>query len=228
MRALPAPPSPAAATTAVAADLCVVHADAHLLAIVKPAGLLAVPGKGEAGRDHLWGRVQARWPDALVVHRLDMATSGLMLFARGADMQRALSALFEARAVHKRYTAWVHGRLGAAPGMQGEIALPLGADWPNRPRQRVDPAAGKPALTRWQVLAHDPATGRTRVALEPVTGRTHQLRVHLAAAGHAIVGDALYGPADDTHPRLLLHACGLGFVHPVSGESLTLQDEAPF
>jgi tRNA pseudouridine32 synthase/23S rRNA pseudouridine746 synthase len=211
----PPPPSP-------------VHADDWLLAIAKPAGLLAVPGKGDAGQDHLWGRVQAHWPDALVVHRLDMATSGLMLFGRGAAMQRALSVAFAQRQVHKRYEAWVHGQLGPEPGARGEIALPLAADWPRRPRQRVDRVAGKAALTRWLVLALDETRDRTRVALEPVTGRTHQLRVHLAAVGHPIVGDALYGPPDDPSPRLLLHACALRLAHPATGAPLVLEDPAPF
>jgi tRNA pseudouridine32 synthase/23S rRNA pseudouridine746 synthase len=221
MTALPQP------AVGAAPDLCAVHADAHLLAIVKPAGLLAVPGKGEAGQLHLCGQVQMRWPDALVVHRLDMATSGLMLFARGAAMQRALSALFESRAVHKRYEAWVHGRLD---GEAGEITLPLAADWPNRPRQRVDARQGRPALTRWRMLARDTPQQRTRLALEPVTGRTHQLRVHLAALGHAIVGDRLYGPepASGAEPRLLLHATTLRFVHPATGETLVLSHPAPF
>jgi tRNA pseudouridine32 synthase / 23S rRNA pseudouridine746 synthase len=215
-------------TAASSPPLHSVHADTWLLAVVKPAGLLAVPGKGEAGRDHLSGRVQMLWPDALVVHRLDMATSGLMLFGRGAAMQRALSIAFAQRSVHKRYEAWVHGRLGGAVGTQGEIDLPLAADWPQRPRQRVDTANGKPALTRWEVLAHDPAGHRTRLALEPVTGRTHQLRVHLAALGHPIVGDALYSPADDTAPRLLLHACGLELAHPATGAALSLANAPPF
>lgn len=215
-------------TPAEALPLHTVYVDAWLLAVVKPSGLLAVPGKGEAGRDHLCGRVQALWPDALVVHRLDMATSGLMLFGRGAAMQRALSIAFAQRAVHKRYEAWVHGLLGDTPDAQGEIALPLAADWPRRPRQRVDAGHGKSALTRWQVLSHDAARARTRLALEPVTGRTHQLRVHLSAVGHAIVGDPLYGPADDPAPRLLLHACALQLAHPATGTPLALQHPVPF
>ena len=178
--------------------LRLLHVEESFVVVDKPAGLLAVPGRGEAGQQHLAGRVQAALPDALVVHRLDMATSGLMLFARGADMQRRLSAMFEARAIDKQYIAVVHGDIA---GDSGVIDLPIGADWPNRPRQRVDHEQGKPACTRWQVLqrqvdsgAAGAATG-TRLALQPVTGRTHQLRVHLAAIGHSIVGDALYGPA---------------------------------
>jgi tRNA pseudouridine32 synthase/23S rRNA pseudouridine746 synthase len=205
------------------------HADAHLLVAVKPAGELAVPGRGEAGGRHFAGRVQALWPDARVVHRLDMATSGLMLFARGAAAQVALSRLFEQRLVAKRYEAIVHG-LPAADA--GEVDLPLAADGPRRPRQQVDPEHGRPALTRWRVLARHPAAGSgiatTRLALQPVTGRSHQLRVHLLALGHPIVGDALYGPAGDTAPRLMLHACGLAFDHPADGRPMHLQHPAPF
>ena len=202
-----------------------VHEDAHLLVVAKPAGLLAVPGRGEAGLENLAARVKARWPEALVVHRLDQATSGLMLFARGAAMQRALSALFRERRVRKRYEAWVHGRVA---GDGGSIALPLAVDWPRRPRQQVDLLRGKPSLTRWRVLARDEAAApRTRLELEPHTGRSHQLRVHLLALGHAIVGDALYAP-ERPAPRLLLHATELGLVHPASGQTLHWRHPAPF
>jgi tRNA pseudouridine32 synthase/23S rRNA pseudouridine746 synthase len=156
----------------------------------------------------LAGRVQARWPDALVVHRLDMATSGLVLFGRGAAAQRALSIAFAERQVRKRYEAVV---AGLPADDAGEITLPLAADWPNRPRQKVDAQAGKPSHTRWQVIARDPAAGTTRLALWPLTGRTHQLRLHLAAVGHPILGDALYAPPAvlAASPRLLLHAAHL-------------------
>ena len=185
-----------------------VQADAWLLVADKPAGLLCVPGRGPDKADCLAARVTAQWPDALVVHRLDMATSGLVVFGRGAAMQRALSIAFAERRVHKQYEAVVAGLVA---GEQGEIDLPLAADWPQRPRQRVDPLAGKPSLTRWQVLARDAASGTSRLRLCPVTGRTHQLRVHLAAVGHPILGDALYaGPTEAAAaPRLLLHACAL-------------------
>lgn len=208
-------------------DFECVHADAQLVVAIKPSGLLAVPGLGEKGRDCLSARVQARFADALVVHRLDMSTSGLMLFARGAASQRALSRAFAAREVRKRYLAVVHGRPAAA---QGEIDLPLIADWPNRPRQKVDPALGKPSLTRYRVLAHDPTRDATRVELEPVTGRAHQLRVHLLAIGHPVLGDALYAPPEVCRQseRLLLHASGLGFVHPASGEALAWHSAPPF
>jgi tRNA pseudouridine32 synthase/23S rRNA pseudouridine746 synthase len=193
-----------------------VHQDARLLLADKPAGLLCVPGRGPEGADCLAARVQGVCPDALVVHRLDMATSGLVLFGRGPDMQRALSIAFAERRVHKRYEAVVAGLVADDAG---DIALPLAADWPNRPRQRVDAVAGKPSHTRWQVLARDAAAGTTRLALQPLTGRTHQLRLHLAAIGHPILGDTLYAPPplDSAAPRLLLHACHLAW-HDAAGE----------
>jgi tRNA pseudouridine32 synthase / 23S rRNA pseudouridine746 synthase len=195
-----------------------IHEDAQLLVLDKPAGLLAVPGRTEP--DCLAARAQARWPDALVVHRLDQATSGLFLMARGAAAQRRLGADFEARRVHKLYVAVVEGELADEAG---EIALPLAADWPNRPRQAVDPLRGKPALTRWRLLARE--GGTTRLELEPVTGRSHQLRVHLQAIGHPIIGDALYGTPG---PRLLLHAARLGLRHPDDGRPVAFASHPPF
>lgn len=181
----------------------IVHVDDRLVVIDKPAGLLSVPGR--TARDCASARVQQLYPDALIVHRLDQATSGLLLFARGADAQRELSADFAKRRVEKTYVAVVAGRLDG----EGLIDLPLAADWPNRPRQQVDHDRGKPSQTRWRVLAHEGP--HTRVALEPLTGRSHQLRVHLATLGHAILGDALYAAADmaAASPRLLLHASEL-------------------
>lgn len=180
-----------------------------------------MPGRGEAGRDNLAARVQAQWPDALVVHRLDQATSGLIVFGRGPAAQRTLSIAFAERRVAKRYVALVADPVA---GDGGTIDLPLAADWPNRPRQQVDPENGKPSLTRWRVLVRDGA--HTRLELEPVTGRSHQLRVHLAARGHPIVGDALYGGAPA--PRLMLHATRLAFAHPVSGVPLSFHSPPPF
>lgn len=205
----------------------IVYADAALIVADKPAGLLAVPGRGEHMGDSMTTRVQQSYGDALVVHRLDLATSGLMVFARGAEAQRVLSAAFAGRAVHKRYVAVVAGLL---TGPEGRIELPLIADWPNRPRQKVDFERGKPSLTRYRVLRHDLAHQTTRVALEPVTGRSHQLRVHLAALGHPILGDALYAEPriQAMAQRLLLHASGLDLLHPVSGQRLHFASAAPF
>ncbi|RYF43732.1 MAG: RluA family pseudouridine synthase [Comamonadaceae bacterium] len=210
-----------------------VHLDAHCLVVEKPSGLLCVPGRGADKQDCLASRVQALVPDALVVHRLDMATSGLWLMARGADMQRRLSRAFAEREVTKRYVAVVAGRLeppADAVGGWGTIDLPLAADWPNRPRRVVDAQAGKPSITRWRVLGHDTAGDTTRVELAPVTGRSHQLRVHLQALGHPILGDTLYAPAgvQARAPRLLLHATGLRIAHPAGAGSMEWSSPPPF
>lgn len=203
------------------------HLDAQCLVAVKPAGLLSVPGRGEHLQDCLASRVQLAYPDALVVHRLDMATSGLMLMARGIEAQRTLSRAFAAREVHKRYEAVVHGWVEPA---QGEINLPLIADWPNRPLQKVDHAVGKPSLTLFRVLARDERACTTRLMLEPITGRAHQLRVHLLAIGHPILGDALYAPAPvrSASSRLLLHATSLAFTQPSTGALIQVESAAPF
>jgi tRNA pseudouridine32 synthase/23S rRNA pseudouridine746 synthase len=208
-------------------DIAVAWFDEALIAVDKPAGLLAVPGRGEDKQDCVAHRVQARWPDALIVHRLDMATSGLMLLARGALAQRRLSAAFAERAVQKQYIAVVDGLV---EGQQGVITLPLAADWPNRPRQRVDVERGKPSTTEWQVLSRAPLGARTRLALAPLTGRSHQLRVHLQAIGHPIVGDTLYAnaAAASASSRLLLHASRLELAHPSTGARLLFESPAPF
>jgi tRNA pseudouridine32 synthase/23S rRNA pseudouridine746 synthase len=210
----------------VSAQLAVIFADAALIVVDKPAGMLAVPGRGADKQDCVATRVQAMFTDALVVHRLDQATSGVLLFARGAHMQSALAKAFARRAVTKRYVAVVHGDLAADAG---SIDLPLAADWPARPRQQVNHAQGKPALTHYRVLARH-ADGTSRVELQPVTGRTHQLRVHLAAIGHPIVGDALYASAaaQPACDRLLLHAASLAFAHPHTGQPMRLQAAEPF
>jgi tRNA pseudouridine32 synthase/23S rRNA pseudouridine746 synthase len=213
-------------------DLALVHADEHLLVFDKPSGLLCVPGRGEDKQDCLSARAQQRWPECLVVHRLDMATSGLVLMARSPAMQRALGLAFERRRVHKRYEAVVCGQPVASAQTDGwaEIDLPLIVDWLNRPRSKVDHAIGKPSRTRWQPCGPGPLPQTTRLRLEPLTGRTHQLRVHLMALGHPIVGDPLYAAPDAQaqSQRLLLHACELGFEHPASGQWLQLHSPTPF
>lgn len=207
-----------------------IYADATLLVLDKPGGLLAVPGRGADKQDCLSARVQARYPDALIVHRLDMATSGLMVMARGPSAQRELSRAFAAREVTKRYIAVVAGRLESPPQGWGRIDLPIVVDWPNRPLRIVDPLRGKPSLTHWRVLGHDETGLNTRVELEPVTGRSHQLRVHLRELGHPILGDTLYAPPDvqALSGRLQLHAWSLRLVHPLTGEALAFESAAPF
>ena len=211
-------------------SLKVLHIDDALLVVAKPAGMLSVPGLHEGLHDNLTTHVQALHADARVVHRLDQATSGLMLFARGAAMQRALSMAFEARQVHKHYVAIV---LGQVDGDAGSIDAPLIADWPNRPRQRVDLQHGKPALTHWRVLERvlKGSAHTTRLELQPITGRTHQLRVHLQSIGHAIVGDALYAPDAPHEPgsaRLMLHATRIALIHPLRQEACCFTDAPPF
>jgi len=203
-------------------SLDLVYYDDSLLVVNKPSGLLAVPGRGADKQDCLSVRIQQQFPDALVVHRLDMATSGLMVFARGAEIHRRLSLMFQEREVQKRYVAVVSGTLESD---SGEINLPIAADWPNRPLRKIDAETGKPSLTRYHLAERGVDT--CRVELEPVTGRTHQLRIHLAAIGHPILGDALYGD-EASAPRLLLHATSLDVSHPRTGEPLHFASSAPF
>ncbi len=202
--------------------LSVIHEDHELVAVEKPAGLLSVPGKGAHLADCLLGRVQAAFPTALLVHRLDRDTSGVMVFALSPHAQRFLSKQFEERRARKTYVARVAGRLEPKTGA---VDLPLIVDWPNRPRQMVCFDTGRPALTEYRVLK---ANGdESRVRLWPRTGRTHQLRVHMLALGHPILGDPLYAP-DDAFARMMLHAEELRVNHPESGRGLSLRAKAPF
>jgi tRNA pseudouridine32 synthase / 23S rRNA pseudouridine746 synthase len=214
----------------------VVYADAHLAVLNKPSGLLTVPGRGEDKQDCLIARAQQTWPDALTVHRLDMATSGLVVIARGAEVQRQLSQAFAQREVHKMYEAVVDGTpqesMPTAENNEGwqDIHLPLFIDWPNRPKSKVDWDHGKPSHTQWRRTTGTLVEGATRVSLHPITGRTHQLRLHMMAIGHAILGDALYASPDicARAPRLLLHAKQLQFKHPVTSEWLSFESTVPF
>ncbi len=211
-------------------DIQVVFVDESLLVLDKPAGLLSVPGRGEDKQDCLSHRAQQHYPDALVVHRLDMSTSGLLVMARGLDVQRKLNDAFAERLIHKRYEAIVNGVIEATDGAWQRIDLPILLDWPNRPRRIIDAQQGKPSCTRWQLLATDPLHNTSRVALEPVTGRSHQLRVHLQAIGHAILGDMLYASPQvaELSGRLLLHACMLELTHPVHQQTIQFVSPAPF
>jgi tRNA pseudouridine32 synthase / 23S rRNA pseudouridine746 synthase len=199
----------------------VVYADDAMVVLNKPSGLLSVPGKTSAHCLSLLA--QAQFPDALIVHRLDMATSGLMLMARGIAAQRLLNASFAERRVHKRYVAMASGdcrdsESHAALEWQS-IELPIMVDWPRRPLRKIDLELGKPSSTLWRCVAFDAQRQATRLELEPLTGRSHQLRLHLQAIGHPILGDTLYAPAEiaAASPRLLLHAAALALAHPVSG-----------
>lgn len=194
--------------------IALIYENPELLVVNKPSGLHSVPGRGPDKQDCAIAQLQAIHPEALTVHRLDRDTSGLLVFARGKAVHRRLSMDFAARKVDKRYIALVQGRLEAPAGEWGEIDLPLIVDWPNRPLHKVCHETGKPSQSRWRVLGHESLDGApvTRVELEPLTGRTHQLRVHLLALGHPIVGDSLYGAPDapGAGSRLRLHAWRLG------------------
>lgn len=205
--------------------LDLVYCDDALLVVNKPAGLLSVPGRGDERQDCLAARVQAEYPDALIVHRLDMVTSGLLVLARGAEMHRRLSKLFRERSVEKHYVALVAGHLTPTAG---QVDLPLICDWPNRPRQKVDFEVGKPSLTHYRALAYDSELDVSRVELSPVTGRSHQLRVHMQALGHPILGDELYGHVCSRAGRLMLHAEWLAFAHPASGEAMEFSRHPAF
>ncbi len=202
----------------------IIHQDHELLLVNKPSGLLSVPGKGEHLADCLLSRIQAAFPEALLVHRLDRDTSGIMVFALTPHAQRHLGLQFEKRQVKKVYVARVYG---VVDGDEGTVDLPLIVDWPNRPRQHVDHENGKPAVTDWKVVKRGAA--ETRMRLFPQTGRSHQLRVHMKELGHPILGDPFYatGPAREA-PRLMLHAESLRLRHPDGGKGLTFKAKCPF
>lgn len=206
-----------------------VYEDAHLIAIDKPSGLLSVPGKGDHLTDCAASRVSELAPAARVVHRLDMDTSGVMIFAKDARTLKHLGLQFEKRRTKKRYEAIVSGRPDAA---DGSICEPLVCDWPNRPRQMVSHELGKAAETHYRVLMDEPGytVPASRVELKPLTGRSHQLRVHLMHIGHAILGDRFYAsePVVAAAPRLLLHALSLELTHPESKDWITVSAPLPF
>lgn len=203
----------------------VIFHDHQVVLVNKPAGLLSVPGKGDQLSDCMITRLQRIFPDALLVHRLDLDTSGVMVFALTRHAQRFLSMEFEQRRTKKVYVARLWGHLHPKEGL---VDLPLGVDWPNRPRQHVDHEAGRPARTGWRVVRHDP-DGTTRVRLFPVTGRSHQLRVHMQSLGNPILGDPLYAEgAARAFPRLMLHAESLRFRHPDGGITATHSARCPF
>ena len=218
-------------------DFDLIYEDSALLVFNKPSGLLSVPGKGPEKADCLRTRVQQVYPEALTVHRLDMSTSGILLMARSAALHRSLSIAFQDREVHKRYIAVVDGQIrndnppeDEDPSTWRLIDLPIATDWINRPLQKIDMQEGKPSQTHYKVLDYDAASDRTRLELAPITGRTHQLRVHLQSLGHPILGDHLYASPEimAKSERLLLHASQLTLTHPVTGEPLVMHCAAPF
>ncbi len=202
----------------------ILHDDHEVLLVNKPAGLLSVPGKGEHLADCLLARVQMVFPTALLVHRLDRDTSGVMVFALTPHAQRHLGLQFEKRQTKKTYVARVWGEMA---DRTGTVDLPLIVDWPNRPRQKVDHETGKAAVTDWRVMRT--GRGETRVRLSPKTGRSHQLRVHMLALGHPILGDPFYATgAARAHPRLMLHSETLQFRHPDGGQGTRITAKPPF
>jgi tRNA pseudouridine32 synthase/23S rRNA pseudouridine746 synthase len=207
--------------------LDVIYEDEALLVVDKPSGLLSVPGRGAEKQDSLLSRIRRHWPQAECVHRLDMETSGVMVMALGKAPQRTLNRLFQQRRVKKGYIAVVDGNINE---QYGDIDLPLICDWPNRPRQKVDFRSGKPSHTRFSVLGYNRSSDTTRLALQPATGRSHQLRVHLQALGHCILGDSLYASpqARNKASRLLLHAAEISFEHPLNGRLSRFSARIPF
>lgn len=207
-------------------DLCVVYEDDDLIVIDKPAGLLSVMGRLPEHRDSAYLRILKQFPQAKVTHRLDMATSGILLFAKHRQAEVAVSRMFQARTVEKRYIACVQGQLQG----QGQVDVPLIADWDNRPQQKVDYVHGKSAQTLYQAEHYHVEQDMTRVLLKPITGRSHQLRVHMQFLGHPIMGDRIYHPLGlaSQFTRMALHACDLIFTQPLTGQALHLQSEVPF
>jgi tRNA pseudouridine32 synthase/23S rRNA pseudouridine746 synthase len=205
--------------------LDIVFQDDDIVILNKPSGLLTVPGKAPEHKDSLDYRVRLVWPQARIVHRLDMATSGLVVMAMHADSQRVLNKQFELRQTQKRYFALLEGQVQAD---SGAVNLPLLCDWPNRPKQMVHFGSGKPSLTYFRVLERKPF--QTKVELTPVTGRSHQLRVHMLWLGHPILGDKFYGTEQGkgSVDRLQLHAGSLAFRHPTSGTELHFEVSCPF
>lgn len=204
--------------------LRILHEDAEVLGVDKPEGLLSVPGKGPHLADCLIARVQTVFPHALLVHRLDRDTSGVMVFALSPHAQRHLGLQFEKRQAKKTYVARVHGVVAQDTGT---VDLPLCVDWPNRPRQHVDFENGKPAQTDWKVLRR--GADETRTRLMPLTGRSHQLRVHMRELGHPILGDPFYAEGTALeHPRMMLHAEELKLRSPADGQWIRLRAKAPF
>ena len=203
--------------------LTYLYTDDDIIIVEKPSGLLSVPGKTEP--DCLESLIRADYPESLTIHRLDMATSGVMVFARNANAQRHIGLQFEKRMTEKTYVARIWGQIDAD---DGEVDLPLITDWPNRPKQMVCNERGKPSLTSWQVLEREPQA--TRVALYPKTGRSHQLRVHMLEMGYPILGDRLYAPDDafNAAPRLQLHAHKLKLRKPTGGDWVEFTSPCPF
>ena len=206
--------------------LCIVYEDDDLVVIDKPAGLLSVPGRLPEHQDSAYLRVVEKYPHAKITHRLDMATSGILMFAKHRDAEVAVSKMFQARTVQKNYIALVQGKLEG----EGSVDVPLMTDWENRPRQMVHFELGKAAKTLYQAVQYFEVEDITRVLLTPVTGRSHQLRVHMQYIGHPITGDQFYHPdyRQSALKRMALHASYLAFKQPLSGVDVEIRGNTPF
>ena len=207
-------------------SLQILFQDDTLIILNKPSGLLSVPGRGEDKQDCMLSRLLTEHPSALTVHRLDMSTSGIIIFALNKQIQRELSSLFEHRKVYKRYVARVQGKV---ENHKGVIDQPLITDWPNRPKQKIDYASGKPSTTRYTLKSYN-ENNTSDVLLEPVTGRSHQLRVHMSSLGHPILGDELYGTltSRNASDRLLLHSESIAFTHPETQKWISIHSTEEF
>ena len=206
--------------------LSIVYEDDDLVIIEKPAELLSVPGRLPEHHDSAYLRVLEKYPNAKITHRLDMATSGILMFAKHREAEVAVSKMFQARTVTKNYVALVQGKLEG----EGSVDVPLITDWENRPRQMVHFELGKPSKTLYQALSYDAELDITRVLLTPITGRSHQLRVHMMHIGHPITGDKIYhpNPNQSSLNRMALHASYLAFTQPLSGKVLEIKGNVPF
>ena len=206
--------------------LCIVYEDDDLVVIDKPAGLLSVPGRLPEHQDSAYLRVVEKYPHAKITHRLDMATSGILMFAKHRNAEVAVSKMFQARTVQKNYIALVQGKLEG----EGSVDVPLITDWENRPRQMVHFELGKAAKTLYQAVQYFEVDDITRVLLTPVTGRSHQLRVHMQYIGHPITGDQFYHPdyRQSALKRMALHASYLAFKQPLSGVDVEIRGNIPF
>ncbi|RJG42378.1 bifunctional tRNA pseudouridine(32) synthase/23S rRNA pseudouridine(746) synthase RluA [Motilimonas pumila] len=207
--------------------LDILYQDEDIIVINKPSGLLSVPGRAPEHKDSVWLRVKSVYPDAQIVHRLDMATSGILVMAMHKEAERHLQQQFRERTTEKSYYAKVVGLLTVKTGI---VDLPLICDWPNRPKQKICYETGKPSQTRFQVVREHPQANTSLVKLTPITGRSHQLRVHMMALGHPILGDKFYhlDGSERMSERLMLHATWLKITHPQSGERVIFEVEHNF
>lgn len=208
-------------------EVDILYQDDYLLVVEKPEFLLTVPGRAPENKDCLITRIQKTHPSAVIIHRLDLDTSGILIVPIERETMSKLARQFQEREIEKSYQALVWGKVEA---QYGSIDLPIKTDWPNRPKQKIDISDGKKALTDFENLGYDAKTNATRLALYPVTGRTHQLRIHCMSFNHPIMGCDMYAheQAFNAAPRLLLHAESIAFTHPKTNKRLSFRSKVPF